>query len=120
GRPLGAKDRRPLSVRAEKKASAFGRSPGSWSATRRLRDLQPPSPSPTCVEWVREGGLHLQWRDRAGLDRLPCYAQLGTEGTYSVVRLRLLQPSPAKPVKPAHESVDAARLFRERLTTGGS
>jgi hypothetical protein len=54
------------------------------------------------------------------LDRLPCYAQLGTEGTYSVVRLRLLQPSPAKPVKPAHESVDAARLFRERLTTGGS
>ena len=33
------------------------------------------------VEWVREGGLHLQWRDRAGFDRLPCYAQLGTEGT---------------------------------------
>ncbi len=43
----GAKDRRPLSVRAEKKASAFGRSPGSWIANRRLRDLRPPSPSPT-------------------------------------------------------------------------
>jgi hypothetical protein len=54
------------------------------------------------------------------LDRLPCYAQLGTEGTYSVFRLRLLQPSPGKRVKPAHESVDAARLFRERLAISGS
>src|SRR5438552_1084794 len=40
----------------------------------------PPLPRPL-VEWVREGGLHLQWRDRAGFDRLPCYAQVGTEGT---------------------------------------
>ena len=32
--PRGARNRRPLSVRAEKKASAFGRSPGSWIANR--------------------------------------------------------------------------------------
>ena len=56
------------------------------------------------VEWVREGGLHLQWRDRAGFDRLPCYAQLGTEGTYSVFKLRLLQPSRAGGVKRPPES----------------
>jgi hypothetical protein len=81
----------------------------------------PPLPRP-CVEWVREGGVHLQWRDRAGFDRLPCYAQLGTEGTYSVFKLGLLQPSPAQSVKRAHaqSTVDAARIFRERLASGGS
>ena len=42
---------------------------------------KPPLPRPW-VEWVLEAGLHSQWRDRAGIDRLPCYARLGTEGTY--------------------------------------
>jgi hypothetical protein len=91
------------------------------------------------VEWVREGGLHLQWRDRAGFDRLPCYAQLGTEGTYSVFRLRVAstieprwcqasaridgQNLPALDRNRALEQfnmVDAARLFRERLAGKGS
>jgi hypothetical protein len=52
------------------------------------------------VEWVLEDGLHSQWRDRAGIDRLPCYARLGTEGTYSVFKnYRSLQPSRARAVK---------------------
>src|SRR6185436_2042067 len=55
----------PISVRAEKKASAFGRSPGSWIANR--IESPPPSPSPTVFRRVgREDGLHIQWRDRAG------------------------------------------------------
>jgi hypothetical protein len=58
----------PISVRAEKKASAFGRSPGSWIAIRiDFVRTAAASPSPTVfVEWVREDGLHIQWRDRAG------------------------------------------------------
>ena len=61
--------------------------------------LRPPSPSPTVVEWVREGGLHLQWRDRAGLDRLPCYAHWAPKAPIQFSNYRLLQPLRAGHVK---------------------
>ena len=59
--------RLPLSVRAEKKAPAFGRSPGSWIANARWRFAAALSFPDRWVEWICEGGLHLQWRDRAGI-----------------------------------------------------
>jgi iron complex transport system substrate-binding protein len=53
--------------------------------------------------------LHLQWRDRAGIDRLPFYALTGTRGAYSVVSARF-NHSRGLPVKRwlAGEVVSAA------------
>src|SRR6185369_13033185 len=75
----------PIYVRAEKKASAFGRSPGSWIATR--SESPPPSPSPTVfVEWVARTDSTYSGGTAPASDRLPFYARVGTEGTYSVFR----------------------------------
>src|SRR3954470_9118745 len=76
----------PISVRAEKKASAFGRSPGSWIANR-ASDSPPSSPFPACVvEWVVRTASTYSGGTAPASNRLPFYARVGTEGTYSIFR----------------------------------